>query len=178
MRSKKKKFRGCDFKVVRGGMRALGCALNTTFRSPSAKPFIMSSSSNNTVAMPQASDSSDPASNLPGSSCHQCKSRRAKPDLVFCTNILDKKSKSCRKKYCEHCLRKFYSEDAPTAGDERGCWSCPSCRGLCCCAACRRRQEKLIKKSGGTLPRGMIPLPPKNGVKRKASSSPVESDDG
>lgn len=32
-------------------------------------------------------------------------------DLIYCTNIVDKKSKSCRKKYCEHCLRKFYKEE-------------------------------------------------------------------
>ena len=45
-----------------------------------------------------------------GSSCHQCKSRRSLQDLIFCTNIVDKKNKHCRKKYCDGCLKKFYKE--------------------------------------------------------------------
>lgn len=47
-----------------------------------------------------------------GSSCHQCKSRRSFGDLTYCTSSLNKKNKNatCRKKYCEHCLKKFYRE--------------------------------------------------------------------
>lgn len=77
-----------------------------------------------------------------GSSCHQCKSRRSTEDLTFCANQLNKKNKAastmCRKKYCEHCLKKFYKE-APPHGDAINTWKCPACRGLCCCAACRKR---------------------------------------
>mmetsp|Transcript_18179 Transcript_18179/g.32557 ORF Transcript_18179/g.32557 Transcript_18179/m.32557 type:complete len:243 (+) Transcript_18179:408-1136(+) len=74
-----------------------------------------------------------------GSSCHQCKSRRNCSDLTYCTSNLDKKKKKCRKKYCEHCLRKFYRE-SPAQISERPTWKCPSCRKICCCAACRRRE--------------------------------------
>ncbi len=76
-----------------------------------------------------------------GSSCHQCKSRRNYQDLIFCTHVVDKKNKGCRKKYCEHCLKKFYHEDAGEIPD-RNKWSCPSCRKLCTCAACRRKDQK------------------------------------
>lgn len=76
-----------------------------------------------------------------GSSCHQCKSRRNCQDLTYCTSNLKKKSKGaqCRKKYCDHCLTKFYKDviSLPDGPD----WKCPSCRGLCCCAACRRRDK-------------------------------------
>eukprot|EP01083_Nonionella_stella_P098566 277209_1 len=75
-----------------------------------------------------------------GSSCHQCKSRRSLDNLIFCTNIIEKSNKSCRKKYCEHCLRKFYSEEVEK--DARHIWVCASCRKICCCAACRRREAK------------------------------------
>mmetsp|Transcript_17571 Transcript_17571/g.42885 ORF Transcript_17571/g.42885 Transcript_17571/m.42885 type:complete len:239 (-) Transcript_17571:592-1308(-) len=76
-----------------------------------------------------------------GSSCHQCKSRRNCTDLTYCTSNLDKKKKKCRKKYCEHCLRKFYRE-SPAQINERPTWKCPSCRKICCCAACRRREMR------------------------------------
>eukprot|EP00475_Leptophrys_vorax_P028386 TRINITY_DN4100_c0_g1_i1.p1 TRINITY_DN4100_c0_g1~~TRINITY_DN4100_c0_g1_i1.p1 ORF type:complete len:305 (+),score=79.19 TRINITY_DN4100_c0_g1_i1:324-1238(+) len=76
-----------------------------------------------------------------GSSCHQCKSRRNHADLIFCTNVVDKKNKGCRKKYCDHCLKKFYHEDVGEIPDKEN-WSCPSCRKLCCCAACRRKEQK------------------------------------
>src|SRR4051812_48634126 len=46
-----------------------------------------------------------------GSSCHQCKSRRNFGALTYCTSNLDKnRSKRCRKKFCGHCLKKFYKE--------------------------------------------------------------------
>lgn len=39
-----------------------------------------------------------------GSSCHQCKSRRAYMDLTYCTSALGKKKGAvCRKKYCGKC---------------------------------------------------------------------------
>jgi len=77
-----------------------------------------------------------------GSSCHQCKSRRNCSDLTYCTSNLDKKKKQkCRKKYCEHCLRKFYRE-SPAQINEKPTWKCPSCRKICCCAACRRREMR------------------------------------
>jgi len=83
-----------------------------------------------------------------GSSCHQCKSRRNCSDLTYCTSNLDKKKKKCRKKYCEHCLRKFYRE-SPAQISERPTWKCPSCRKICCCAACRRREMR-DKETGAT----------------------------
>lgn len=89
----------------------------------------------------ESGDPKDSLLNAAGSSCHQCKSRRNYADLIFCTNVVDKKNKTCRKKYCESCLRKFYREDAPTL-TQKASWTCPSCRKLCCCAACRRKDQK------------------------------------
>lgn len=77
-----------------------------------------------------------------GSSCHQCKSRRSFRDLTYCTSNLDNsKKKTCRKKYCEHCLSKFYKE-AVASERQKASWVCPSCRKICCCAACRRKEHK------------------------------------
>lgn len=91
-----------------------------------------------------------------GSSCHQCKSRRAWNDLTYCTSSLNKKNKNaiCRKKFCEHCLKKFYRENAyppGTSGHSGATWKCPSCRKICCCAACRRREQR---DDGGEGPQG------------------------
>jgi len=80
-----------------------------------------------------------------GSSCHQCKSRRNFGHLTYCTSNLDKKNKKCRKKFCSHCLKKFYKESASAIAD-KGSWKCPSCRRICCCAACRRRKNKEAAK--------------------------------
>mmetsp|Transcript_10180 Transcript_10180/g.19549 ORF Transcript_10180/g.19549 Transcript_10180/m.19549 type:complete len:471 (-) Transcript_10180:394-1806(-) len=82
-----------------------------------------------------------------GSSCHQCKSRRALHKLFFCSNQGNMKRPKdkrhmCRKKYCDQCLEKFYHEKPPTR-TERPTWLCPACRTLCCCAACRRQKAKL-----------------------------------
>lgn len=87
----------------------------------------------------QSLHSSEPG----GSSCHQCKSRRAYGDLTYCTSSSNKKSanksNACRKKYCDHCLKKFYRE-LPVPASSNQSWACPSCRKICCCAACRRRE--------------------------------------
>jgi hypothetical protein len=82
-----------------------------------------------------------------GSSCHQCKSRRGMINLIYCSNMLVKKSddrrQACRKKYCEPCLMKFYNELPPDRKDDLTAeWPCPACRGLCSCAACRRGKNK------------------------------------
>jgi hypothetical protein len=57
-----------------------------------------------------------------GSSCHQCKSRRGMINLIYCSNMLVKKSddrrQACRKKYCEQCLMKFYGEHPPDRTDD------------------------------------------------------------
>mmetsp|Transcript_19208 Transcript_19208/g.34309 ORF Transcript_19208/g.34309 Transcript_19208/m.34309 type:complete len:284 (+) Transcript_19208:315-1166(+) len=77
-----------------------------------------------------------------GSSCHQCKSRRLFEDLTYCTSSLDQnKKKTCRKKYCNHCLNKFYDEPHVPPKNKLT-WICPSCRRICCCAACRRKELK------------------------------------
>jgi hypothetical protein len=55
-------------------------------------------------------------------------------------------NKNCRKKFCEHCLKKFYKEGPVPPGDKT--WRCPSCRKICCCAACRRRKMR----EAGQLP--------------------------
>lgn len=68
-----------------------------------------------------------------GSSCHQCKSRRNFTALTYCTSNLDQKKK-CRKKFCGHCLKKFYKE-SPLLIPDKNNWKCPSCRKICCCAA-------------------------------------------
>jgi hypothetical protein len=83
-----------------------------------------------------------------GSSCHQCKSRRNDSALTYCTSNLDKKNKKCRKKFCGHCLKKFYKE-TPQGIPDRTAWKCPSCRKICCCAACRRRKQR---DSGSFVP--------------------------
>ncbi|KMS64992.1 hypothetical protein BVRB_040550, partial [Beta vulgaris subsp. vulgaris] len=75
-------------------------------------------------------DAAAPQADFNKGSCHQCKSRRAIGDLIFCTNIVDKKNKHCRKKYCEGCLKKFYKEDVSDPS-QRTNWSCPSCRKMC-----------------------------------------------
>eukprot|EP00474_Spongospora_subterranea_P010291 CRZ10749.1 hypothetical protein [Spongospora subterranea] len=93
----------------------------------------------------------------PGSSCHQCKSRRLLTELSFCGNVNKKrthadrssslspggdfteKSYCCRKKYCEICLKKFYGENRAIPDSM---WPCPSCRSICSCAACRRQKFK------------------------------------
>ncbi len=85
-----------------------------------------------------------------GSSCHQCKSRRAPADLVFCRAPSHKKPK-CRKKYCRSCLRKFYGVKALDAASRRR-WTCPGCLDHCSCAACRRQRAKL-----GVKPEAMSP---------------------
>ena len=95
-----------------------------------------------------------------GSSCHQCKSRRNFTALTYCTSNLDKKNKSCRKKFCEHCLKKFYKE-SPAGIPDKNNWRCPSCRKICCCAACRRRKQRET---------GTLPLPSSKGLQQKKSS--------
>lgn len=60
-----------------------------------------------------------------GSSCHQCKSRRNFNALTYCTSNLDKKNKKCRKKFCGHCLKKFYKVSAAV------CVSCMLSDGVC-----------------------------------------------
>lgn len=84
---------------------------------------------------------SEDSSGKAGSSCHQCKSRRNLVALTYCTSTLDKKNKKCRKKFCGHCLKKFYKENAQVIADTQN-WRCPSCRRICCCAACKRRKTK------------------------------------
>ena len=98
-----------------------------------------------------------------GSSCHQCKSRRNDSALTYCTSNLDKKNKRCRKKFCGHCLKKFYKE-TPQGIPDRTTWKCPSCRKICCCAACRRRKQR---DSGGFIP----PATTKPKTSKKSSSS-------
>jgi hypothetical protein len=79
-----------------------------------------------------------------GTSCHQCKNARSIEQLAFCSNLFNKRTKqdfrTCRKKYCEICLRKFYNESLETARQPD--WVCPSCRGVCRCAACTRKRNK------------------------------------
>ncbi|SPR00417.1 unnamed protein product (mitochondrion) [Plasmodiophora brassicae] len=87
----------------------------------------------------------DSEASLPGSSCHQCKNRRMPNELSFCcADATDEASGSCRKKYCDICLQKFYGEprDDQERDVERLPWPCPSCRSICTCAACRRNKVK------------------------------------
>lgn len=115
-----------------------------------------------------------------GSSCHQCKSRRNFTALTYCTSNLDKKNKKCRKKFCGHCLKKFYKE-TPQAIADKTSWRCPSCRKLCCCAACRRRKTKEAggpasesgAPSAGT-PKAGSSKPPSKKQKKSHSSTPQQ----
>jgi hypothetical protein len=86
-----------------------------------------------------------------GSSCHQCKSRRAHAYLAHCQNrglITEspggkrtRMKRPCRKKYCSACLSKFYGEKMPSV-EKRKDWTCPACREICTCAACRKGKLK------------------------------------
>lgn len=86
-------------------------ALNPLPRTKT-KPIATSKTSANVIvpALPATGNGS-------GTSCHQCKSRRGMNNLIYCSNIFNKKSderrQSCRKKYCENCLKRFYGEKAP-----------------------------------------------------------------
>lgn len=87
----------------------------------------------------------------PGSSCHQCKSRRTNGQLSHCSG--NNKRKSCRKKYCDQCLTKFYQMHSSRHKSYRDRkWSCPSCQGMCCCAACRRSKTKVARAPNGKTP--------------------------
>ena len=68
-------------------------------------------------------------------------------NLIYCSNIFNKRSdekrQSCRKKYCENCLKRFYNEKPPDQKTNPSChWPCPACRELCSCAACRRNKTE------------------------------------
>jgi len=101
-------------------------------------------SSTNTASA-TASGSKQVSGNGSGSSCHQCKSRCLLSSLILCKNLPSLRGKGkrqgCRKKYCDRCLNKFYSENAPTS-EQQASWACPACRGICRCAACRRQKAK------------------------------------
>ncbi|MES1920287.1 hypothetical protein MHBO_001973 [Bonamia ostreae] len=73
-----------------------------------------------------------------GSSCHQCKSRRNKSVLLWCSSL--NSSKQCKKKYCDNCLKKFYNQSIFNFTEvQQKHWKCPACENNCSCAACRRR---------------------------------------
>lgn len=105
-----------------------------------------------------------------GSSCHQCKSRRHAQDLTFCSSSAKKNKTQCRKKYCNHCLTKFY-QDIPTLRNEQG-WLCPFCRDMCCCAACRRREN------AASSPRRSSRSPPPRPAKHKTHRRLPDSTEG
>jgi hypothetical protein len=97
-----------------------------------------------------------------GSSCHQCKSRRAHYELIYCTQQQRKKKGNlpagpvgCRKKYCEHCLSKFYQEARPSEAAQKT-WVCPSCRHECSCAACRKKGEETTGQWGSSGSEGRL----------------------
>lgn len=81
-------------------------------------------------------------SNLPqdATSCHQCKTRRVRRNLSFCTSPMGANGRPCRKKYCRHCLSKFYNDAAAPAPGKKASWRCPSCNNACNCAACIGRK--------------------------------------
>mmetsp|Transcript_12648 Transcript_12648/g.23917 ORF Transcript_12648/g.23917 Transcript_12648/m.23917 type:complete len:261 (+) Transcript_12648:358-1140(+) len=112
-----------------------------------------------------------------GSSCHQCKSRRATKDLNWCRNMLTmqhgKKRPVCRKKYCDRCLLKFLGEKPPRnqAKKNRDKWLCPACRNICTCAACRRRK---VRKSAS--PKILSAENTPNIGSRRRSSSKLSTD--
>jgi hypothetical protein len=110
-----------------------------------------------------------------GSSCHQCKSRRNLTALTYCSATLDKKNKKCRKKFCGHCLKKFYKE-SPVQIANKGNWQCPSCRKICCCAACKRRKTK----GAGGDDDGLKPLSKKKKVQPaqyRPENGPIQEPD-
>ena len=114
-----------------------------------------------------------------GSSCHQCKSLRPVNQLMYCCNNKKRGSKSvqhankpsCRKKFCDVCLSKFYgqrpSSDEMIRSGTDSSWECPSCVGICTCAACRRRKEV----TGASTAAGKGKNGGGGGAKRKPRSS-------
>eukprot|EP00475_Leptophrys_vorax_P001149 TRINITY_DN10606_c0_g1_i2.p1 TRINITY_DN10606_c0_g1~~TRINITY_DN10606_c0_g1_i2.p1 ORF type:complete len:462 (+),score=71.72 TRINITY_DN10606_c0_g1_i2:512-1897(+) len=102
--------------------------------------------SSEAVGRNEKSARSKAASGEIGSSCHQCKRRVPLSGLVFCSNMFMRNStdrrQTCRKKYCDTCLKKFYSMDPPPNRHGKDTtWKCPKCRGMCSCAACRRGKD-------------------------------------
>eukprot|EP01084_Bolivina_argentea_P296118 509947_1 len=83
-------------------------------------------------------------------SCHQCKTKKDVKILFYCTKTRAcaydaLKRRRCRKKYCEKCMRKYYSHDdvltLKSLKNRNGwCWECVACIGLCSCRACKRRR--------------------------------------
>eukprot|EP00475_Leptophrys_vorax_P040807 TRINITY_DN7635_c0_g2_i4.p1 TRINITY_DN7635_c0_g2~~TRINITY_DN7635_c0_g2_i4.p1 ORF type:complete len:634 (+),score=89.27 TRINITY_DN7635_c0_g2_i4:421-2322(+) len=105
------------------------------------------------------------AASSAGSSCHQCKSRRAHNFLAHCQNRglitespngkRSRMKRPCRKKFCSICLQKFYGEKMPFE-KERHDWTCPACREICTCAACRKGKFKQSQKVRPTAPAEML----------------------
>ena len=84
----------------------------------------------------------------PGSSCHQCKTRRDMKVLHQCTNPHGAGNKPCRKKFCNHCLGKFYNVTIRPNPNNEATWTCPWCLDVCVCAACNNKKAKLAEKGG------------------------------
>jgi len=76
-----------------------------------------------------------------GTSCHQCKTRLPRSVLVYCTTANTeqrrKRTRDCRKKYCQKCLRSFY-QTVNIPPD----WMCPGCCDVCSCAECKRKRGR------------------------------------
>ena len=90
--------------------------------------------------------------------------------MTFCSSSAKKNKTQCRKKYCNHCLTKFY-QDIPTLRNEQG-WLCPFCRDMCCCAACRRREN------AASSPRRSSRSPPPRPAKHKTHRRQPDSTEG
>jgi lysine-specific demethylase 3 len=73
--------------------------------------------------------------------CHQCQ-RNDKEGVVFCSNCT-------RKRYCFHCIKRWYPEQTRKDIEE----ACPVCRGNCNCKACLRedgRLKAIVKETNNT----------------------------
>lgn len=74
--------------------------------------------------------------------------------LLFCCNKGEgkgegkggKKKRSCRKKYCDACLRRAYNMSIDHfSQQEIDTWQCPACCRKCVCAACARKSDLALQ---------------------------------
>eukprot|EP00743_Colponemidia_sp_Colp-15_P007454 GILK01008055.1.p1 GENE.GILK01008055.1~~GILK01008055.1.p1 ORF type:complete len:231 (-),score=25.73 GILK01008055.1:183-854(-) len=64
--------------------------------------------------------------------CHQCRGKRT---VAVCMHFDFQSGKTCKKAYCEPCLRSCYGERFADCSSQEA-WKCPSCRRICTCPFC------------------------------------------
>ena len=117
-----------------------------------------------------------------GFSCHQCKSTKSTHLLLFCNYTSEptkehKNGKKCRKKYCDTCLRRWYSTSVYDASEELARnWCCPACNQQCLCATCRRKPMSSDTYSENSNYTSNVLSPTtETGISTLSMSSPIQS---